>query len=111
MTAFTRTRGDTYPDQIQVLSDATSDPVDITGYSFLFTLDTDKAPTDSSTNVYQLTGNIVDAANGKVEFSPSAVQADLIGKYFFDIQMTDTAGKIRTIDKDKYTYTQDITKV
>ena len=30
--------------------------------------------------------------------------------YYFDIQMTDDVGRIKTIDKGKYIYTQDITK-
>jgi len=38
-------------------------------------------------------------------------QADQVpGVYYFDVQMIDGAGRIRTIALDKYTYTQDITK-
>lgn len=110
MTDFTRKRGDTYADEITVTSTTTGLPINITGYSFEMTLDTSKTPGDSTQNLYQLTGTILDAAAGRVEFAPSALQADHVGAFFFDIQMIDGAGRIRTIDAGKYTYTQDITK-
>jgi hypothetical protein len=75
------------------------------------TLDPSKAPTDNTNNVYQLTGTIVDAPAGKVEFAPDANQADQLGSYYYDVQMTDGAGRIRTIITGKYKYVQDITKV
>lgn len=110
MTAITRRRGDTYADEIVVKSKATGLPINITGYSFTMTLDPKKDPTDASGNIYSLTGVIVDAAAGRVEFSPSAMQADQVGVFYYDIQMTDGAGRKRTVALDKYTYTQDISK-
>lgn len=107
---ITRTRGDTYPDQITVLSQATGEPINITGYSFALTVDANSDPVSSATNLYSLVGVIIDGPNGVVEFSPSAVQADLVGEYFYDIQMTDTNGKKRTIVKGRYVYEQDVTK-
>lgn len=110
MSDLERKRGDTYADEIAVTSTITDLPIDITGYSFKLTLDPDKNPIDASGNVYVLTGSIIDAANGIVGFSPSAVEADQLGTFFYDIEMTDGAGKIRTIEKGKYKYLQDITK-
>lgn len=110
MTDLTRSRGDTYADIILVV-DSAGAAVDITGFNFLLTLDTSKAPVDSSNNLYQLTGTITSAAGGRVEFAPTALQADLVGSYFYDVQMTDSAGRIRTIASGKYKYVQDITKV
>ena len=109
MTDYTRTRGDTYADIINV-KDSSLAVVNITGYSFKLTVDTLENPTDSATQVYQLTGSITDAPNGVVQFAPTALQADQRGDLYFDIEMTDGAGKITTIDKGSYTYTQDITK-
>ena len=110
MAKITRYRGDTVPDQF-TLTDADENPVDITGYTFTMTVDTLKTPPDNTTLVYQLTGTITNAAAGEFEFAPSAVQADLTGNYWYDIQMVDGGGAIQTLVKDKYVYTQDITKV
>lgn len=110
MTAIVRRRGDTYADEIIVKSKATKLPIDITGYSFVMTLDTRQDPPDTSTNVYTLNGVIVDAAAGRVEFAPSSLQADQLGTFFYDVQMTDGAGRKRTVILDKYVYKQDISK-
>ncbi len=110
MAAITRKRGDTYADEITVTSD-TGAVINITSYTFLMTLDPSKAPIDASSKLYQVAGVILDAPNGRVEFAPTALQADQTpGTYYYDIQMIDGAGRIRTIALDKYTYTQDITK-
>ncbi len=110
MVAITRKRGDTYADEIIVKSSKTKLPVNITGYTFVMTLDPSKAPVDASANLYSITGTILDAAAGRVEFAPTAMQADHLGVYYYDIQMTDGAGRKRTIALDKYTYIQDISK-
>jgi len=110
MTVITRKRGDTYADEIIVKSDITGAAIDITGYTFLLTLNPEKNPTSSDDQIYQLTGVIVEASDGIVGFSPTALQADLVGSFYYDIQLTDPLGKIRTIEKDKYKYVQDITK-
>lgn len=111
MTDITRKRGDTYADEFEVISEITGVVIDITtGYTFLLTVDPEKAPTTATNNVYQLTGVVTDGPNGIVEFAPSAVQADQLGSYYFDVQMTDPTGRIRTIDDGKYKYIQDVTK-
>lgn len=110
MTAITRRRGDTYADLVTV-TDSAGAPIDITGYSFTMTLDPEKSPATADNNLYQLTGTIIDAPAGKVEFAPTALQADQApGDYYYDIQMIDGLGRVRTIALDKYKYTQDITK-
>lgn len=109
MTEITRYRGDTVPDQF-TLTDADGNAVNITGYSFTMTVDSLKTPPDNSTLQYTLTATITNAAAGEFEFAPSAVQADLVGKFWYDIQMVDGGGAIQTLDKDRYIYTQDITK-
>lgn len=105
-----RKRGDTFPDQF-TLKDAAGVVIDITGFSFLLTVDPSPTPSDALGNLFQLTGTITDAANGVVEFAPSAVQSDQTpSTYFYDIQWTDGAGAIRTIIVGEYIITQDITK-
>lgn len=111
MTDITRKRGDTYADEFVVKSTTTGSVIDITGYSFSLVVDPQKHPASSANNLYALTGTITDAANGLVEFAPSAVQSDQTPKiYYYEVQMTDPTGRIRTIESGKYTYVQDIVK-
>ncbi len=111
MTAITRKRGDTYADEITVTSATTGLPIDISGYSFVMTLDPEKAPATAANNLYSITGTIIDGPAGRVEFAPSALQADQApGTYYYDIQLIDGALRKRTIALDKYVYQQDITK-
>lgn len=110
MTDITRKRGDTYADEFIIKSKATGRPLNLTGYTFFMTLDPNKAPTDDSTMLYKLAGTIVDAAAGRVEFAPSLAQANAVGSYYYDVQMIDSAGRVRTVMSGKYKYEQDITK-
>ena len=104
-----RVRGDTFPFVFSI-QDAAGAPIDITGFSFLLTVDPNPEPVDSSGNVFQLTGVVIDAANGKVQFAPSAVEADNVGEFFHDLQQTDGGGAIRTVAQGPFNLTQDITK-
>lgn len=111
MTDITRYRGDTYADVFTLKNAQTKQPLNLTGHTFVMTLDPNKAPTSTATNLYSITGTILDAAAGTVEFAPSSTQANNVGKYFYDIQMVDGQGRKRTILTGKYTYTQDIGKI
>lgn len=110
MTDLTRKRGDTYADEWAIISETTGQPIDITDHTFKLTVDPSEEPDTDSENLFQLTGVLTDPTNGIVEFAPSAAQADHVGSYFYDVQMTDPAGRLRTIDKGAYVFTQDITK-
>lgn len=110
MTEISRKRGDTYDEQFTIKNEATGAAINIAGCSFLLTVDPSKAPASSDGNLFQSAGVIVDAAAGTVKFPISAPQADHVGKYFYDVQMTDAEGKKRTVHADKWTLTQDITK-
>lgn len=110
MSNITRKRGDTYADELTLTSSSTGLPIDITGYSFLMTLDSRQSPDDETTQVYQVTGSILSGVNGRVEFAPTAMQTDRVGDFYYDVQMVDGAGRKRTIVSGKYKYVQDITK-
>ena len=110
MTDITRKRGDTYADEFTIRSASTGAAINITGYTFLLTVDPKPNPTDALANLYQLTGTIVDAAAGRVEFAPSSTQANQVGAFYYDVQMVDGASRKRTIVSGKYKYEQDITK-
>lgn len=105
-----RSRGDTAPDEFTVSVKRTRKGANITGCSFKMTLSTVPEPTDQSTQVYQLEGSLINPETGVVSFSPTEDQSNIIGYFYYDIQMTDTYGKIRTLVKGTYEYTQDITK-
>ena len=109
-TDIKRKRGDTAAD-VFTLTDSAGAALNITGFSFLLSVSSLENPPDSTNQLYQLTGAIIDATGGIVEFTPSAANADQDPEvYFYDVQMTDGASRIKTIEKGKYEYEQDITK-
>lgn len=110
MSDLTRRRGDTYADEFIIKSKTTGLPINITGYTFTLTVDPAKDPLNADNNLFSLNGTIVDAVAGRVEFAPSAIQADHVGSYFYDVQMIDGATRKRTIVSAKYKFIQDITK-
>lgn len=80
----------------------------IAGFTYLLSVDTREEPDDVATQLFQLTGVEVSPL---VTFSPTTSNTDLTpDDYFFDIQETNTAGKLRTVAKGKFTVSQDITK-
>ena len=108
MTTITRKRGDTYP--IEILVTSNDAPLDVAGCTFKLTVDPSKTPTDNTANVIALTGSLVSGETGRVNFPLTDGQADHLGKYYYDVQMTDAGGIIRTIMADKFIWVQDITK-
>jgi len=113
-----RFRGDTKPVKRALTQSGSPSVVDITGFSFLLTVNTSKNPnTDVTPAVgseqFQISATITDGPNGKFQFdydaspNPSEIPA---GSYFYDIQMIDGGGIVRTIAKSKYVVKQDITK-
>jgi hypothetical protein len=107
---ITRRRADTYAEEFQVISETTGLPIDISGgYVFLLTVDPQDDPAGDTNNLFQLTGSIVDGPNGIVEFAPNDSQADNLGSWFYDVQMT-VGGRKRTIAAGRWSHDQDITK-
>lgn len=95
-------RRDTAPWEM-VIADEEDAPIDITGFSFLLSVDPARNPTSSSTRLFQLTGTITDAENGVVQFAMNAEQADQTpGNYFYDLQQTDGSSKTRTLAAGKW---------
>ena len=105
-------RGDSYPLTLTIKNKKTKEVIDITGYSFILTVDSEKDPVNTSTKIFSVVGVLSDTPiNGVVTFTPSALATNFINNmYYFDIQMTDASGNIRTIAKYKWKQSQDITK-
>lgn len=105
-----RFRGDTIPDEFAVVNE-NNVAVDITGASFLLTINTLKTPANTATQVLQLVGTLTNPTGGVVQFAPTALEADLpIKKYYYDVQMNTVSGDIHTIAYGTYEIVQDITK-
>ena len=112
-----RKRGDTAPDKIFVLdpeAPVAGTPLDVSGFGFIMTVNTERDPDPGppiGTELASIAGTITDAVNGEVEFPWSPGDADQVPEeYFYDIQQTDTAGKILTIAKERYIFQMDVTK-
>lgn len=104
-----RKRGDTYADEFTLTDKQTWEPVNLSGCSFLLTVDERPKPTNDLTRRYQLTGDVL-PLEGKVLCAPTPEEADLVGTFYYDLQMTDATGRIRTVASGPYIYLQDITK-
>jgi len=106
-------RGDSYPIELLV-QDENEDPITLTGSSLLFTVNSVKDPEDDSDQKFEVVG-VIDPDQvtnmGLVTFTPTTVQTDLAKAiYYYDIQLTNSSGDIKTIMKNKFKVLQDITK-
>ena len=97
-----------------VIKGPTGSALDITGFTFTLTVNTEKNPDPAvpvGTELFSLTGAITDGPNGKVQFAPTSVQTDQVPRmYFYDIQMVDGSSRKTTVIKGVARIVQDITK-
>ena len=102
---FIRRRLNTYGDEIQVTSEKTKAVIDITGMTFVMYVGPSKTPDLYTDYLYSITGTIIDAADGRVEFAPTEEQATQPdGTMYHEVVMTDAVGRTRTVAMGKYTY-------
>lgn len=100
------TRGDTQAFGFALLDDDGT-PSDLTGKSYLFTVDTNPNPTDALSNLYSVAGVV----NGNVvSINLSPAEADQLGVLFYDLEETDGSGGVFTVAKGEVEWKQDITK-
>ena len=105
---LTRFRGDTYPITVQIRLNGRIH--DLTSCTAKLTVSAYEEPT-TETPEFSLTGVVASpASQGIFSFTPSAANVDLLGDYFYDIQVTDATGLIHTPIKSTITFTQDISK-
>jgi len=107
-----RRRGDTDPYQI-VVTDADDEPMDITAATFVLAVNSEEEPTDATEppQIFTSVGSIIGLAiNGRVDFPISSDDADNVGAYYYEIEMTSAAGKDKTIQGGRFIMTQDIAK-
>ncbi len=95
-----------------IIQDSNGVAIDITGFSFQMTVNTEKDPTDQVNEQFTIVGVIGVATDGTVSFAPTVTDTDITpGIYFYDIEQTDAASRIKTVIKGKVSIIQDITKV
>ena len=106
---ITRARGDTYRIRITFTVDGLR--LDLTGATLLLTVNSEENPVDATNQLFQLTGAIFgDEKDGVVDFTQTTDDADNVGEFFHDVQMTAVGGEIRTLIKGQFLMVQDITK-
>lgn len=105
-------RGDSWPLVVTVKNSSTGLPINVTGFQFKLTVDRKQNPTTSPspTKVFDVGGVVTNGAAGEVTFTRTSVNHAIAGEFYYDIQMTNSLGNVRTIDKDVYIINQDITK-
>ena len=109
MNIITRKRGDDYSIFLD-LKDGNKQPLDITGASFVLSTSRDNEP-GTADYVFQIAGVIFGVAtDGVVEFPFTGVEADNIGKMYYDVSMLDAGGKTRTVKDGVMIFKQDIGK-
>lgn len=104
-------RGDDEPLGFLLTDGETRLPLDLSGSTFILTVDTRKAPTDTSTKVFSLTGVSESPLTGVIFFYPTKANMNLDPKtYYYDIERTNAQGNKKTLVVGKFIITQDITK-
>ncbi len=95
-----------------VVQDNDEVAIDITGFSFKLTVNSEKEPANQDNEQFTVVGVITDATNGLVAFSPTISDTDMSpGTYYYDVEQTDAGGALDTLIVAKCVIVQDITKV
>ena len=112
MSTITMHRGDSFNIVFTLKDAATGLPLNLTGSTFILTVDRKQNPVDSNTRLFTVNGSLDGTpSNGRVTFKPLTTHTATAGNYYYDVQMTTAAtSQVRTVVKDQFIITQDITK-
>lgn len=105
-------RGDTAPIPFTLTQADGVTAQDITGFTFTFTMNTERNPTNTDNEVVSIAGTITSASDGEFEFRPSNSPLDMDltpALYYCDVQYLDAASKRHT-RKGTIRIVQDVTK-
>jgi hypothetical protein len=96
--------------KVFTIKDDTGAVINISTWTFTLSVDAEKDPPDATTLQFAITGSLVtDGTDGKVGFTPAALDTDITPKkYFYDIQRNSPSKK--TLIKGTCEIIQDITK-
>lgn len=107
--ALERVRGDTKPLRVKLTTDGA--PIDVASWSGRWTISTEKDPIGTANQQAQISGApATPTTDGIIEFAPALLDVDLVGSFYYDVEVTDAAGKVLTILKGKVKFLQDISK-
>lgn len=104
--AITRFRGDTDPFVFNLTKDGS--PVNLTGSTFKLSVSTQQSP-ETPSYTFQIDGVVSSPCPGRVTFTPTLPDVDIVGSFYYDIQMT-TGTIVKTIVTGGLQMVQDITK-
>lgn len=105
---ISRFRGDTHAEVFQVVDESNA-PINITGDTFVMSWGTEGADPGTSDLHATITGNILDALNGLVEFVPTDSDANPPEQLmYYDVQRT-ASGRLRTIAKGELHFSEPVT--
>jgi len=109
MSAISFYRGDSYPIVFNIKENGVA--LSLTDYTFVLTVNAKKDPGPDDDPVFSVVG-INGVTVGQVSFVPTTANTNVApGKYFYDVEMTNTvSGHVKTIEKNTFTITQDISK-
>ena len=105
-TDINRYRGDTKDLVLKLTQD--KQVFDLTDFSAVMGVNIEENPTEDNC-AFKATA-VVDTAVGTLIFPFAAEDVDRVGEFYYDVQLTDGAGKTSTIRKGKMVFSQDITK-
>lgn len=109
--AITMYRGDSYPITLTLTDKTSGASINLTGCTLLMTVDSLAEPPDDTTKLFEVSGVLdADPTTGKATFTPTSTHTATPGSYFYDVQLTDADGNIRTVVKSTFVVSQDITK-
>ena len=106
-------RGDSYDLPFIIKNNNTGELIPTAGASFKMTVTSIKDPPDDTYKLFDMDGVAdPDPTTSRVVFRPTVEQTAVIGKRFYDIQMTTDPpdSSVRTVQKAKFEIGQDNTK-
>ena len=107
---YTVFRGDDWEKLLKFV-DKNDQPINITGWTIFFTLKKRKTDEDASAVIKKTITSFNNPADGEVLLSISASELnELLGEYYYDIQIKKADGRILTIISGIITFETDITR-
>lgn len=80
-------------------------PIDVAGYTFDLAVDEMEEPTDPATEVFTLSGTVIDAAGGVVEFQMSGPQSETAaGRYYYRLTSLDALSHAEIIATGRFIF-------
>lgn len=105
-------RGDTRTVNLTFLESDGSTPVNLTGGTVYFTVNSSSDPSDDTSVAFQKTAtSFTDATNGQHTFTLTHSDTNITpGTYFYDAQFQDSVGNYLSSYKGKFIVISDITR-